>query len=70
MHVEQLVQSIVQKPATAVRMGKALLYRQREMGLEAAYVLAGETMACNMMDADAQEGAQAFAQKRSPSWRS
>lgn len=67
--VEQLVQSIVQKPATAVRMGKALLYRQREMGLEAAYVLAGETMACNMMDADAQEGAQAFAQKRSPAWR-
>lgn len=68
--VEQFVQSIVQKPATAVRMGKALLHRQREMSLEAAYVLAGETMACNMMDADAQEGAQAFAQKRIPSWRS
>lgn len=67
--VEQLVQSIMQKPATAVRMGKALLYRQREMGLEAAYALAGETMACNMMDADAQEGAQAFAQKRLPAWR-
>lgn len=68
-HIEQLVQAIVQKPAVAVRMGKALLYRQREMGLEAAYLLAGETMACNMMDADAQEGAQAFAQKRKPNWR-
>ena len=67
--VEQLVQSIVQKPAAAVRIGKALLYRQREMGLNAAYALAGETMACNMMDADAQEGAQAFAQKRLPHWR-
>ena len=67
--LEQLVSSIVQKPATAVRMGKALLYRQREMGLEAAYLLAGESMACNMMDADAQEGAQAFAQKRQPQWR-
>lgn len=67
--VEQLVQAIVQKPATAVRMGKALLHRQRELGLEDAYVLAGETMACNMMDADAQEGAQAFVQKRIPSWR-
>lgn len=67
--IEQLVSSIVQKPATAVRMGKALLYRQREMGLEAAYLLAGESMACNMMDADAQEGAQAFAQKRQPQWR-
>ncbi len=67
--LEQLVSSIVQKPATAIRMGKALLYRQREMGLEAAYLLAGESMACNMMDADAQEGAQAFAQKRQPQWR-
>lgn len=67
--VEQLIRAIVQKPATAVRMGKALLYRQRELGLQAAYALAGETMACNMMDADAQEGAQAFAQKRTPRWR-
>lgn len=67
--VERLVQAIVQKPATAVRMGKELLYRQRELGLQAAYQLAGEVMACNMMDADAQEGAQAFAQKRVPHWR-
>ena len=68
--VEELVHAIVSKPAAAVRMGKALLYRQREMGLEAAYQLAGQTMAANMMDADAQEGAQAFAQKRIPDWRS
>lgn len=68
--LEQLLQSIVQKPAAAVRMGKALLYRQRELGLEAAYALAGDTMARNMMDADAQEGAKAFAQKRKPQWRS
>ena len=67
--VEKLVQAIVQKPATAVRMGKELLYRQRELGLQAAYQLAGEVMACNMMDAEAQEGAQAFAQKRVPHWR-
>ncbi|VUZ23873.1 Enoyl-CoA-hydratase [uncultured Comamonas sp.] len=68
--VEKLVQSIVGKPRTAIRMGKAMLYRQREMGLEAAYQLAGQTMAANMMDADAQEGASAFAQKRTPSWKS
>lgn len=68
--VEKLVQSIVGKPQTAIRMGKAMLYRQREMGLEAAYQLAGQTMAANMMDADAQEGALAFAQKRLPAWKS
>ena len=68
--VEALVQSILAKPAAAVRMGKALVYQQRELGLEAAYQLAGQTMTANMMDADAQEGAQAFAQKRKPHWQS
>ena len=67
--VDALVQSIVAKPAAAVRMGKALVYQQRDLGLEAAYQLAGQTMAANMMDADAQEGAQAFAQKRKPVWQ-
>ena len=66
--VEELVASIVSKPRMAIRMGKELVYRQREMGLESAYQLAGQTMATNMLDADAQEGAQAFAQKRKPQW--
>ena len=67
--VEALVAAIVTKPRIAVQMGKELVYRQREMGLEPAYQLAGQTMAVNMMDAAAQEGAQAFAQKRKPQWR-
>ena len=67
--VEALVAAIVIKPRIAVQMGKELVYRQREMGLEPAYQLAGQSMAINMMDTDAQEGAQAFAQKRKPQWR-
>ena len=67
--VEKLVHSILEKPRTAVAMGKALVYQQRELGLEAAYQLAGQTMACNMMDAAAQEGARAFAEKRTPEWK-
>jgi enoyl-CoA hydratase/carnithine racemase len=67
--VEQLVQSILDKPRAAVALGKALVYRQRELGLEAAYQLAGQTMAVNMMDAAAQEGARAFAEKRKPDWK-
>lgn len=67
--VEELVAAIVSKPRVAIRMGKELVYRQREMGLEPAYQLAGQTMAVNMMDVDAQEGAQAFAQKRKPVWQ-
>ena len=68
--VEKLVLAILQKPRAAVAMGKALVYQQRELGMDAAYQLAGQTMATNMMDAAAQEGAQAFAEKRTPSWKS
>lgn len=67
--VERLVQAIVEKPRAAVAMGKALVYRQRELGLEAAYQIAGQTMAVNMMDEAAQEGARAFAEKRKPNWK-
>jgi len=67
--VETLVQSIVQKPQAAIALGKALVYRQRELGLDAAYQLAGQTMAVNMMDEAAQEGARAFAEKRQPAWK-
>ncbi|PTT23469.1 enoyl-CoA hydratase [Acidovorax sp. HMWF029] len=67
--VEKLVQSIVQKPRVAVAMGKALVYQQRELGMDAAYQLAGQAMATNMMDEAAQEGARAFAEKRLPGWK-
>jgi enoyl-CoA hydratase/carnithine racemase len=67
--VEKLVQSIVEKPRVAVAMGKALVHQQRELGIDAAYQLAGQAMAVNMMDAAAQEGARAFAEKRQPDWK-
>ena len=67
--VEKLVQAIVEKPRVAVAMGKALVYQQRELGMDAAYQLAGQTMATNMMDEAAQEGARAFAEKRQPGWK-
>jgi enoyl-CoA hydratase/carnithine racemase len=66
--VEKLVASILQKPRTALAMGKELFYRQREMGIEAAYELAAQTMAVNMMEGCAQEGVTAFTEKRKPSW--
>jgi 1,4-dihydroxy-2-naphthoyl-CoA synthase len=67
--VLELCRKISEKPAVAVRLGKALFYQQLEMGIAAAYQLAGQTMACNMMDGDAQEGFQAFLDKRPPSWK-
>jgi enoyl-CoA hydratase/carnithine racemase len=68
--IEKLVASILQKPRAAIEMGKALFYKQREVGIEAAYQLAGQTMAVNMMEAGAQEGVRAFTEKRKPLWKS
>jgi enoyl-CoA hydratase/carnithine racemase len=67
--IASLASSICAKPVEAVRAGKGLFYRQLEMGIEAAYQLAGQTMACNMMDESALEGVQAFIEKRAPNWR-
>jgi 1,4-dihydroxy-2-naphthoyl-CoA synthase len=46
-----------------------MYYRQLEMGLDAAYAFAAETMACNMMGEDAAEGIDAFMGKRKPEWK-
>lgn len=66
--VQALAASICAKSPVAVRMGKQMFYKQLEMGLDAAYQLAAETMACNMMAADAAEGIDAFIAKRKPVW--
>ena len=69
VEVKKLTDSILAKSPVAVGMGKQLFYSQLEMGLEGAYQLASETMACNMMAADAAEGIDAFMQKRKPTWK-
>ena len=66
--IEALLARIVSKPREAIALGKDLFYRQLEMGTEAAYQLAGQTMACNMMAPSALEGVQAFIDKRPPNW--
>jgi enoyl-CoA hydratase/carnithine racemase len=67
--LEKLVAAILSKPRVAVAMGKEFFYRQAELGIEAAYKAASQTMACNMMEEAALEGVQAFIEKRPPRWR-
>jgi enoyl-CoA hydratase/carnithine racemase len=62
--VAALVDSIVAKPRAAIALGKALFYRQLETGIADAYDDASRTMACNMMDACALDGVQAFIDKK------
>lgn len=67
--VADMVDAILAKPREAIALGKALFYQQRELGIEGAYQLANQSMACNMMFDVAQEGVQAFIDKREPAWR-
>jgi enoyl-CoA hydratase/carnithine racemase len=67
--IGKLAASICAKSAAAVRLGKQLFYKQLEMGVDGAYQMASETMACNMMFEDAGEGIDAFMAKRKPEWK-
>jgi len=67
--IKKLTDSILAKTPVAIKAGKQAFYRQLELGLEDAYALASEAMACNMMAEDAQEGIDAFVAKRKPQWK-
>jgi enoyl-CoA hydratase/carnithine racemase len=66
--VDALAAAIIAKPRCAIAAGKALFYRQLELGVVPAYEAAGRAMARNMMDEAAQEGVSAFIEKRAPNW--
>lgn len=67
--VDELADKIKAKSAAAVATGKAMFYKQLEMGIHDAYDYTSEVMTCNMMNHDAAEGIDAFMQKRPPQWR-
>ena len=66
--IGRLAESILAKPARIVAAGKELFYRQQQMGVEAAYQLAAQAMACNLQEPAAREGIDAFLNKRRPNW--
>lgn len=66
--VAKLASSIASKSRRVLALGKRAFYAQVERRLDDAYALAGETMACNMLEPDAIEGIDAFLGKRTPRW--
>ncbi len=67
--VQGLVDAILAKSPVAVRIGKAMVYRQLGLPLDQAYDYAAGVMAENMLAEDVGEGIDAFMQKRPPQWR-
>ncbi len=67
--IKRFTDAILSRSSAAIRLGKRAFYGQIDRPLGAAYDLAGEVMAGNMLLRDAAEGIDAFLQKRSPKWR-
>ena len=67
--VAGLCATISSKSALTLKVGKEAFYRQLEMPLEDAYAYASEVMVTNMLARDAEEGIDAFLEKRDPEWR-
>lgn len=61
--------TICSKSPLSLKIGKEAFYRQMEMPLDEAYDYASQVMTENMLARDAEEGIDAFINKRQPVWR-
>ncbi|TQV80424.1 enoyl-CoA hydratase [Denitrobaculum tricleocarpae] len=64
----EYAEKIASKSPLTLKIGKEAFYRQIEMDLEQAYNYASEVMTTNMLARDAEEGIDAFIEKRDPKW--
>ncbi|KZL16711.1 putative enoyl-CoA hydratase echA8 [Pseudovibrio axinellae] len=66
--VQKYGEAIASKSALTVKTGKEAFYKQAEMPLADAYAYTSKVMTENMLAHDAEEGINAFLQKRKPDW--
>jgi enoyl-CoA hydratase/carnithine racemase len=66
--VRGYVDAILTCSPLTIRLGKAAFYDQLRLDEDAAYVRAVDVMTDNALCQDAQEGMNAFLQKRRPTW--
>ena len=60
---------ISKKSAMTLKIGKEAFYKQINMNLLDAYDYASKIMVENMLKLDAEEGINAFIEKRKPQWQ-
>lgn len=66
--VMDLARQIASKSPLTLAIGKEAFYRQADMATADAYRYASDVMTRNMMARDAEEGIDAFIEKRDPIW--
>lgn len=64
----EIAEKIASKSPLTLAIGKEAFYRQLEMDLDAAYRYTSEVMIKNLAARDAEEGIDAFIEKRDPVW--
>ena len=64
-----LAAKVAGKSPLTLKIGKEAFYRQVEYGLVEAYAYAAQVMTTNMLARDAEEGIDAFIEKRKPEWQ-
>ena len=67
--VNLIAKKITSKSSLTLKIGKKAFYDQSEMIVGDAYQYASEIMIKNMMEYDAEEGIDAFLEKRNPEWK-
>jgi enoyl-CoA hydratase/carnithine racemase len=66
--VRKYAQNIASKSPLTLKIGKEAFYKQAEMDLAGAYDYTAQVMVENMLARDAEEGINAFIEKRKPEW--
>ena len=64
-----IAKKISKKSAMTLKIGKEAFYKQIDMSLSEAYDYASSVMVKNMLQLDAEEGIDAFIEKRKPNWQ-
>jgi enoyl-CoA hydratase/carnithine racemase len=67
--IRRFTDIILSRSSAVIRFGKQSFYGQIDRPLGAAYHVASNAMACNLLLEDAAEGMDAFLQKRPAIWR-
>ena len=67
--VNVIAKKITSKSSLTLKIGKKAFYAQTQMNVKDAYKYSSEIMIKNMMEYDAEEGINAFIDKRKPKWK-
>ncbi|MDB5812536.1 MAG: enoyl-CoA hydratase [Betaproteobacteria bacterium] len=67
--VDELAAGIADKSPFTMALGKQAFYRQLDLDLASAYEYAGKAAVRNRLAEDAEEGINAFLEKRKPQWK-